>query len=157
MGTILVAKAVKRSGSDTIMTSDDSLVRVAVECGATPVEYFFTADTVANSVSEKTRLSETAEAVDMESFHILEEARRHGVPAVAVRAVSDSADRDMPLDFNRAIGKDGQIGLLPALSQVAAAPARLPQMVRFGFESALAARRFAHFLDRYLKCLMEIQ
>jgi adenosylhomocysteine nucleosidase len=157
VGTILVAKAVKRDGLHTFMTSDESLVQAAIECGATPVEYFLTADRVANSVSEKARLGETAEAIEMESFHILEEARRHGVPAVAVRAVSDSADRDMPLDFNRAIVGNGEIGLLPALSQVAAAPARLPQVVRFGFESALAARKLAYFLDRYLKCLMELR
>ena len=155
VGTILVAKAVKRGGIHTIMKSNESLVQTAIECGATPVEYFLTADRVANSVSEKARLGQTAEAIEMESFHILTEARQHGVPAVAVRAVSDSVDRDMPLDFNLAIASNGEIALLPALSQVAAAPARLPQVFRFGFESALAARKLAHFLDRYLKCLME--
>ena len=153
VGTILVAKAIKRSGTSIVMRSDSSLLKAAVECGAVPVEYFYTADAVANSVSEKMRLGETADAIEMESFQILDEARQHGVPAVAVRAVSDSVDRDMPLDFNRAIGKDGAIGLLPALSQVLATPSRLPQLVRFGFESASAARKLAHFLDRYLKCL----
>jgi adenosylhomocysteine nucleosidase len=153
VGTILVASAVRRGGTSTVMRSDSSLLKVAVECGATPVEYFYTADTVANSVSEKVRLGETADAIEMESFQILAEAHRHGVPAVAIRAVSDSVDRDMPLDFNRAIGKNGEIGMLRALQQVVAAPSRLPQLVRFGFESARAARKLARFLDRYLRCL----
>ncbi|HYR41637.1 MAG TPA: hypothetical protein VER98_01330, partial [Terriglobia bacterium] len=72
---------------------------------------------------------------------------------VAVRAISDPVDQNLPLDFNRAIGEDGEIAWLPALSQIVAAPARLSQLIRFGLESSRAARNLAHFLERYLNCL----
>lgn len=153
LGTVLVAKTIKRENADEVMTSEDSLVNVAAQCGATMVESFLTAEAVVTSAWEKHRLGNRADAVEMESFHLMAEARRHGVPAVAVRAVSDGPDQDLPLDFNRTINADGGFALLPALSQVISAPSRLPQLVRFGLETSKAARNLAHFLDRYLRCL----
>jgi hypothetical protein len=153
VGNILVAKAVKREGIEAIMTSDDSLVRTAAQCAAKPVGFFHTADSVVNSISEKSRLGEIADAVDMESYPIMAAAQRQGIPAVAIRAISDTADQNLPLDFNRAIDENGKIDWFPALSQVAASPRSLPQLMRFGLESSRAARKLALFLDRYLKCL----
>jgi hypothetical protein len=151
--TILAAKAIRRDRIETVLRSDDALLKVAVQCEATPVDFFYTSDTVVSSASQKLCLAETADAVDMESFCIMSDALQHGVPAVAVRAISDAVDQDMPLDFNRAIGEDGEIGWLPALSQIVAAPGRLPRVMRFGLESSRAARKLAQFLERYLKCL----
>jgi adenosylhomocysteine nucleosidase len=153
VGTVLAAKAIKRSENGTVMNCEDSLVEIAARHGATPVDFFYTSDNVVTAASEKLRLGETADAVDMESFQVMEQARQHGVPALAVRAVSDAADRDLPYDFNRAIDEDGHISRLPILSQIAAAPWRLPQMMRFGLESSKASRNLARFLDRYLNCL----
>jgi hypothetical protein len=117
------------------------------------VDFFYTSDSVVCSASEKLRLGETADAVDMESFQVMTQASLHGVPAVALRAVSDPPDRDVPFDFNNAINEQGEVGWLPLMSQVAATPWRLPQMIRFGFESSMASRNLAHFLEGYLNCL----
>ena len=149
-GTTLVAKSVKCENAETVIRSDEHLVEIATECGATPVDFFCTAEAVINSPSEKLRLGKTADAVEMESFHVMSEAREFGVPAVAVRSISDPVDRIMPMDFNQVIDKNGEIAWIPALSQVAAEPRRLPQLMRFGFESSRAARKLAHFLDEYL-------
>ena len=153
IGDILVAKALKRESGDTSMTSDESLVRTATQCGATPVDFFFTAGAIISSPSEKSRLGQIADAVDMESYPIMAEAQQRGIPAVAIRAISDTADQNMPLDFSRAISEDGKIDWLPALSQVAASPSCLPRLMRFGLDSSRAARKLAYFLDRYLECL----
>jgi len=153
VGTVLVAKTIKHN-SDQVMMSDNSLVKLAVQCGATPVDSFFTSDAVVTSASEKLRLGANADAVEMESFHLMAEARRYRVPAVAIRAVSDGVDGNLPLDFNRTIDEDGEFAWLPALSQLVAAPSRLPRLVRFGFETSKSARSLAHFLDKYLKCLI---
>ena len=154
VGAVVVAETIKHDNAEKVMTSDDSLLELAVHCGATRVDSFLTADAVVTSASDKLRLGGTADAVEMESFHLMAEARRYGVPAVAVRAISDGVDQDLPLDFNRTINEDGRFAWLPALSQVLSAPARLLPLVRFGFETSKAARSLAHFLDRYLKCLI---
>lgn len=154
VGDILVAKAIRREDSEEIMTSDDALLRTAASCGAMPVDLFYTAKTVVGEPSEKSRLGQIAGAVDMESSLIMGQAQRHNIPAVAVRAISDAVGRRLPLDFNRAITAEGKINWLPALSQVAASPGSLPHLMRFGLESSRAARKLAHFLDRYLECLI---
>jgi len=118
------------------------------------VDSFFTSDAVVTSASEKLRLGATADAVEMESFHLMAEARRYRVPAVAIRAVSDGVDENLPLDFNRTIDEDGEFAWLPALSQLVSSPSRLPRLVRFGFETSKSARSLANVLDKYLKCLI---
>jgi len=153
IGTVLVAKAIKREDSEAVINSDESLVRTAIECGATPVNFFCTTDNIVGTVSGKSRLSRIADAVDMESYPVCAEARRQGIPAVAIRTISDAADQEIPLDFSRAINQDGKLEWIPALSQIAASPGRIPQLMRFGLESSRAARELAHFLDKYLKCL----
>jgi len=154
VGSVVVAKTIKHENAEKVMTSHDSLLELAVHCGATRVDSFLTADGVVTSASDKLRLAATADAVEMESFHLMAEARRYGVPAVAVRSISDGVDQDLPLDFNRTINEDGRFAWVSALSQVLSAPARLLQLVRFGLETSRAARSLAHFLDRYLKCLI---
>jgi adenosylhomocysteine nucleosidase len=118
------------------------------------VDFFFTSDVVMNSQAEKLRLGAIADAVEMESFQIFSQAAEYGVPVVAVRAISDAADTSLPIDFNRIIDNRGQISWRLVLGEIAKAPMRLPQLIRFGFESARAARNLAHFLDRYIKFLI---
>lgn len=153
-GEILVARAV-HGIDDRAVASDDSLVNIAIRCGARGVDLFHTSTAVVRSSAEKLRLGANADAVDMESYPILAEACRRGIPAVAVRAISDPADVDMPLDFNQVIGKSGEIHWRPMWSEIAKAPKRLPHIMRFGFQSSRAARRLGQFMDRYVNCLIE--
>jgi hypothetical protein len=90
------------------------------------------------------------DVVEMESFHILKSARDVQVPAVSVRAISDTVDEDLPFDFGRAIRPDGRISYGRLLLQVAAHPRRLPAMISFGKKSEKAAHNLADFLDRYI-------
>jgi len=78
------------------------------------------ASRVASTSAEKRSLAASgAEAVDMESYEIVAEANRRAVPAVVLRAVSDSFEREMP-DFNRAFNSEGGFDGL-ALARVCAA------------------------------------
>ena len=154
VGSVLVARNVRRDSGDRSIRSDESLVKAAIECGAAPVDTLCTTAGVVTSASAKVRLSSIADAVDMETFQLMTEAEKSGVSAVPVRAVSDAADQNLPLDFNQAINAAGNIEWLPVMSQVAASPRCLPQLLRFGLQSSKAARKLATFLDRYLKCLI---
>ena len=153
IASVLMATAVKREDSETVITADEVLRRIAIRCGATPVNFFCTTENIVSTASEKSHLGQIADAVDMESYPILAEAQRRGIPSVAIRAISDAADQELPLDFSRAINQDGKLEWLPALSQVAASPSSLPKLMRFGLESSRAARKLALFLDKYLECL----
>ena len=132
VGSILVARAIKTDTKNTIVTSDGALVDAAKKCGAKVVDFFYTSSTVVNSSPERSRLAGFADAVDMESFHVLSEGQRAGVPAVAIRAISDSPEKGLPVDFNRVIDENGKLAWPAILAEVAKHPARIPQLVRFG-------------------------
>src|SRR5262245_12362519 len=152
-GSIVVARGVKTEPTNTILTSDGRLVDAAVRCGANPVSFFFTSNTVVNSPIDRSRLSSAADVLDMESFHVLAEARQAGVPAVAIRAISDGPDDPLPLDFNAAVNDCGELRWLTLIAQLLKHPARLADFARFGLASSRAARHLARFLDEYVKFL----
>jgi len=149
-GTILVARAVEGQAYPTTMHSDAFLVDASARCGATVVDCFYTADSVVNSASEKLRLSEVADAVDMESLQVMNEARRAGVPAVAVRAISDSADKNLPIDFNRTVDSNGQLMWSAMVLEMVKSPLHFIPFVEFALHSSGAARNLSKFLQRYL-------
>ena len=97
-------------------------------------------------------LSESAagDAVDMESVWVLAAAWQHGVRTMAVRAVSDAADSDLPLDFNRVFTERGEVSIPKVVGQLIRRPGRLPGLLRLANESEQAASALGHFLDAYL-------
>ena len=70
----------------------------------------WSADRVAVSSGEKRQLRQStgAAVVEMEAAAVAEKARKWGLPFRAVKAVSDTADEDLPLDFNHYRDRDGR-------------------------------------------------
>lgn len=89
-------------------------------------------------------------AVDMETAAVAAEAVRLGLPWCALRAISDAADDDLPLDFNRCVTANGDIPLARVLIELARHPGALPGVIRLGRSTALAARRLAEAGEAYL-------
>src|SRR5262249_502593 len=65
-GAVLVARAVKKSGTERTVKSDAFLVQRATQCGAAAVDFFLTSNAIVNLPAEKSRLGEIADAVEME-------------------------------------------------------------------------------------------
>jgi hypothetical protein len=140
---------VSEVGEPVAVASHPELLTTAVDCGARQIERFATSRKLLVRAEDKLKLGDQAEAVEMESYTILAEAARHGVPAVAVRAVSDTVDFDMPFDFESASDKNGQICIGKIVSQVLRHPSGLPALLALARDCRLAARHLADFLDAY--------
>jgi len=148
-GDILAARLVSEVGEPVAVASHAELLSTAVDCGARQIERLATSRAVVARTEEKRRLGSQAEAVDMESYTIIAEAARCGVPAVAIRAVSDTVDLDIPYDFDRARDSQGQVRVMGIVSQVLRRPSGLPELLKLARDSRLASRRLADFLDAY--------
>jgi nucleoside phosphorylase len=155
VGEVLVAKFLRTDAihadlqSDSIL-SDPELMELAANNGAKRVEAFYTTERVATTVIEKSQLASLADAVDMESFGIVKEGITWGARGIAVRAISDGADADLPLDFNRTINSSNQVSIPRVLIELVKRPSALPGLIEFGKQSRKAAESLAHFLESYV-------
>jgi adenosylhomocysteine nucleosidase len=149
-GAVIVATEVRSQGQEAPIPAASELVNAAVGCGALQVGALLSVDRVIGSAAQKRQLAACGDAVDMETFAVLSEAGRHGVPGAAIRAIGDAADEDLPIDFNRTVRVDGTIDVAALLSEIAAHPTNWPALVPFAFRQRRALRRLAHFLDRFI-------
>jgi adenosylhomocysteine nucleosidase len=117
--------------------------------GAKPV-MMFCASRVAITVAEKSalRAQTGADVVEMESAVITRVCRTAGVECVTLRAISDTAHEDLPLDFNVLMTTDEKLSPLKLTLAILKAPQKIPALMRLGKNSALAAERLAEVLAR---------
>jgi adenosylhomocysteine nucleosidase len=160
VGQVLAARSVfsenpRDDDESRVIESSAALVSFAAESGATVVNQFFTANHTIGTAEEKHLIGARADAAEMESFEILREARTYGVPAVAIRAVSDTLDEDLPLDMDDILTEEGHVSLPRVLGQVALHPKSLPGLVKLGQQSKRAAENLAQFLNRYVARISE--
>jgi nucleoside phosphorylase len=100
------------------------------------------------TAAEKAELAKRgAAAVEMEALAVGLRARQWGVPSHAVKADTDTAGEDLPLDLNAARRRDGSLSTARILAAAARHPLRLtPGLVTLYHRSHLAARSLGEFL-----------
>lgn len=149
-GTIVVARKVIRWEDGRALAPSARWVELAVGQGAREVT-MVSSSRVARTVEEKRRLGEAAEAVEMESFAVLDAAAARGVPAAAIRAVSDAVDDELPLDFGLIFDAAGRVRGRAVAGQLVRKPAAIGGLMRLADASRRAARNLAEFLERYTR------
>ncbi len=153
IGTVLAAEAVQQIGKSKTVQSSRRLVRAAGMDGAFRSKMFLTSDSVIRAAEEKAKLAPFADAVDMESFAILSAASEHKISAVAIRVVSDTSNRDMPIFLDAVVDDMGRVKIGGLVSKIVRHPIQLPALIRLGRDSKTAAEALAHFLEAYIKRL----
>src|SRR6267378_4167818 len=123
-------------------------------CDAKAVDAFYSVDHVLVRSSEKCELGAKADAVEMESGDIMLEAVAFGAQVIAIRAISDAVEEDLPLDFNRVTLESGELSIAKVLAQAAAHPGSIPKLIRFAWQSRSAAERLAIVLDACIEKLV---
>ena len=87
-----------------------------------------------------------ADAVDMEAYAVADEAAKRGVPFCCVRGVSDRANTDFPVNFNRASRSDGTFAGWKILAQAGLSTSRWKRLLDLKRNADLASHRLAEFL-----------
>jgi adenosylhomocysteine nucleosidase len=147
-GALNPALAVGEVGFETGDAAFGAALRAA---GAKPIR-FLTVDRVAVSAAEKAALRQAsgADAADMESAALEALCRARGIAFAVVRAISDAADEDLPLDFNRLVRADGSLRYGALLGALARRPASVAGLLRLQRQCRLASERLAEVLASVL-------
>lgn len=109
-----------------------------------------TIDRVAQTADEKRTLARdhAASIVDMEASAVFETAQALGLPAAAVRVVSDRADVDFPFDFNRARRPDGTFSGWKIVRQAGWKPYDWRRLLQLKRDADVASRSLTAFLSQ---------
>jgi nucleoside phosphorylase len=122
-----------------------------VAAGAWPAR-FHCVDRVATTAEEKRKLRDAtgADAVEMESEVMRTLCAARQIPFAIVRVVSDPADEDLPLDFNRLMTADQNLSYLRLAATLSASPGKIPALLRLQRQTERAARNLARVLTQVL-------
>lgn len=101
---------------------------------------------------EKTYLFQQTgyQAVEMESGIIMEICTERQIPCVTFRTISDSAQQNLPLDFNKLMKADGKISIPRLTKEILFHPFKIPALIRLGMDSGRAAQSLAYHLSKLL-------
>jgi adenosylhomocysteine nucleosidase len=154
-GDVAVARAAQTLNHTGNAASDADLLNLAVACGAKPVNVSLTSEKIIATAEEKEELSRKGSIVEMETAHILAAATQKQVPCVAVRAISDAADEDLPVDFARILDSQGHLKMGGLIKEIGLSPYRIPLLLQFGRQSRAAGKSLADFLDRYITAISQ--
>ncbi|MGB9466132.1 MAG: hypothetical protein WBR10_13555 [Candidatus Acidiferrum sp.] len=154
-GDVAVARTTETLDQDCKAASDAALLALAVASGAKAVNVSLTSEKIIATAEEKEELSQKGSIVEMETTHILAAAAQKHVPCVAVRAISDAADEDLPVDFARILDSRGHLKMGGLIKEVGLSPYRIPLLLQFGRQSRAAGKSLADFLDRYIATISQ--
>ncbi len=136
-GALIVPATVLSGGK--VYRTDPAL---AVRFGGSTGHCLIAGPEVVATVRDKRALHEAtgAHAIDLESGSVAQVAELLGLRFIAVRAISDTADRDLPPAALLALDRGGRIGVVRVLASVLRNPAQVPGLLRLASDAANARR-----------------
>ncbi len=135
---------------DVIFTSQDHELQAQLLATKAKPASVHCATRIATTVADKAQLRrETgADAVEMESAAFDAICRERRLRFAVVRAISDTAHENLPLDFNHLSRADWTLDYGKLAWTVARSPGKIPALLRLQKHSRLAAERLAEVLRK---------
>jgi nucleoside phosphorylase len=140
------------TGAVLYETKDETL-RLALEAAGARTGRFLFSSQVATTAKQKRDLWEKtkADAVEMESEAIRLICDENGVRNGTVRVVLDTAEEDLPLDFNALMTPDQNLSYGKLAGLLMRSPGKIPALLRLQKQSQAAAEKLSNVLTHLLK------
>jgi len=88
--------------------------------------------------------------VEMESEAIQTVCQERGIPCATVRVISDTAQEDLPLDFNQLANSDQSLNFGKLALAITKSPGKISALLRLQKITSLAAQRLAAALSQVI-------
>jgi len=126
---------------------DSELERRLKAAGASPGRFHCAKKIAVTSDQKRALRNETgADAVEMESGFICTICHERGFPAATVRVILDTAEEDLPLDFNELANKEQEMDYWKLTKALMKSPGKIGALLRLQKISQMAAQRLADVL-----------
>jgi adenosylhomocysteine nucleosidase len=144
-GTVVIPTSVLANGD--VYAADPIL---AAQFGGLTPHRLMAGTAIAADVVRKRRLHAAthAHAIDLESGSVASVARSRGVPFVAVRAISDAADQNLPPAALLALNAQGSVNLIRVGGSLLRHPGQLPALLRLAADAARARRALVSLMHQ---------
>ena len=104
-------------------------------------------DRVACTAVEKTELRKMgADVVEMEAGAVAQRAEHYNIPFYAIRVVTDTAQEDLPMDFNRVRGPEGRFDRAKIIRAAIRRPQLIPGLMKLNQRCNAAAQTLGDFI-----------
>jgi nucleoside phosphorylase len=136
------------SVGDVVFATHDSDLEVKLVAANARAAKVHCSSRIATTVEEKAELrrATAADAVEMESAAFEEVCRQRGIRFAIVRVISDTANENLPLDFNQLSRPDWSLDYGKLAWAVVKSPQKVPALLRLQKHSNQAAARLAEVL-----------
>ncbi len=136
--------------SDFEIRNPQSAIRNRLLAASAKPAKFSCADRVATTTAEKKKLREEtgADVVEMESGAIHAICRERGISCATVRVISDTANEDLPLDFNALAKPDMSLDYGKLVWMVVKSPGKIGGLMRLQKRCRFAAEQLAGVLAK---------
>ncbi len=144
-GSVVIPVSVLSDGREYIVASD-----LADRFGGLTGHRLMAGTFVAADAHTKRQLHDStrAHAIDLESGSVARVAGDHGLPFAAVRAISDSAERDLPPAALLALDQRGGIDMVRILASLFRQPSQFPALLGLAADAARAHRALLRLTRR---------
>lgn len=141
-------------GDLVFQTAEEKFRSALLAAGAQEAK-FFCANRVAITVAEKRQCREETgcDAVEMESEAIAKLCAGRQIPCATVRVISDTADQDLPLDFNALMTPDFKLSSSKLAFALMKSPGAMPRLLELQRNTQKGAKKLADALGGLLRSL----